>query len=707
MKIFVSYSHEDRRWVQGDESGAGDRGARPFIPWLAQQLRLLGVEVWVDVELDKAIGEDFEKEIVRQINESDFALLLISQDFVSSDFIRRVEISHIRRRVEANEMQVIPILVAPVAWDWNDEARWLHSRQVVPGKPTPLVEYTRDEGSWKKVRVEILSLIRQRLAAQTMDSAYLKAGASTTSLPQIESLVPPQPGSGLLPVAEPLVPPLSDHLPPPPPSALTPRRGRLAFVAAAGAALIAVGGLGYWAVTRQGPAQSDSAATPPSATAPATDPARDIAPISLTEPKSTNPLRPVALYRPQFRLTWDHRRRVGREIYQVQISASPEFAVGMTTTIQSVTDRIDISNADWGRVGPQYWRVRVQLTATNPPVTGEWSETAMFERYYSVLDRIRMSNRIVVGTSAFNNVPGDTMIYNRETKTYSGLDADIMNEVCAFIGKRLGLTGLRPEYENVSWGDPLWNLLRNNEADLLMSGITATSEREERYAMRFSNPYYQTFQAAAWHKESGIQNLAEALSHTGTGVTGMRGATVAEAIFARFEPLGGDSYDVIFPELARHRDRVGVHDYALLYTLQQSMANGDEFTLEPIFASKLPMDKQEDFLRVNGRRDSEDWGIAVSKEHKELLNLVNDALASLKESRTLDKIIAANNYPPLIEAPDVPAGTDGANGPKPADADPPTAQPAAAPQPSPAVTPAAAPAPVGQPPRDRTETLRF
>ncbi len=155
VQIFLSYSHEDRRWVEPGPWG--------LIPWLAQALKRDGVEFWYDPELRTLPGEDFKRRIRLEITKARFACLLISQDFVNSDFIRHLELPWIRERLERDELSIIPILVAPTLWEQEDELSWLTERQMLPGTPTPLIDYAGDEGRWKAVRNEILAAIRSRI----------------------------------------------------------------------------------------------------------------------------------------------------------------------------------------------------------------------------------------------------------------------------------------------------------------------------------------------------------------------------------------------------------------------------------------------------------------------------------------------------------------------------------------------------------------
>jgi formylglycine-generating enzyme required for sulfatase activity len=57
-----------------------------------------------------------------------FAVLLISQDFVNSNFIRQYELPWIRQGLDRNELGLIRILVGPVL---EDELDWLADRQII------------------------------------------------------------------------------------------------------------------------------------------------------------------------------------------------------------------------------------------------------------------------------------------------------------------------------------------------------------------------------------------------------------------------------------------------------------------------------------------------------------------------------------------------------------------------------------------------
>jgi hypothetical protein len=157
-RIFVSYAREDDKWFDADSK-------YNFIPWLEKSLRHYKAELWYDRQLQA--GENFEQRIEEEINRADVAILLVSQNFVNSTFIECVELPLIMARVESGAMIAIPILVGPC--DWTNQVPFIANLQMLPGKPTPLINYTDNDASFEGVRVDILIAIAHRLHAAPGD----------------------------------------------------------------------------------------------------------------------------------------------------------------------------------------------------------------------------------------------------------------------------------------------------------------------------------------------------------------------------------------------------------------------------------------------------------------------------------------------------------------------------------------------------------
>lgn len=180
LKVFVSYSHHDRRWVARDSS-------HNLIPFLADSLRRDGVEFWYDHAL--IAGDKFQQEIESQIDRSDLVILLVSQHFFNSDFIREVELPRIEARADAGKLIVIPVLVGPCDWQ---ALGLVGDRHMLPGGPKPLINFVNDEADWQGTRHEILQALRKRIdQAEARTSTEAEPGlpaAGTQPFPR-----PPRP----------------------------------------------------------------------------------------------------------------------------------------------------------------------------------------------------------------------------------------------------------------------------------------------------------------------------------------------------------------------------------------------------------------------------------------------------------------------------------------------------------------------------------
>jgi hypothetical protein len=122
-KIFISYSHKDEEWK--------DRLDKHL-----QVLQLEGIcRTWDD--LPTQLGTAWEKEIMDALQSVHAAILLITTDFLISDFIRKKEVPLILDRWKKNEIIVFPVIVKPCSWQ---AIQWLKQMQVFPKDGIPLAK---------------------------------------------------------------------------------------------------------------------------------------------------------------------------------------------------------------------------------------------------------------------------------------------------------------------------------------------------------------------------------------------------------------------------------------------------------------------------------------------------------------------------------------------------------------------------------------
>ncbi|MEM7042238.1 MAG: TIR domain-containing protein [Pseudomonadota bacterium] len=144
--IFISYSHED------DE-------AKDFVASHIGVLEQIGdVERWDDSRI--GLGDTWSKEIDDKLQRCWVAILLISKDFLDSEFCMQKEVPVLLERRRSAGMMIAPILLADCAWDL---VPWLEAIQMLPSRGAPLL--TLDEHGQNK---EMTAVVR-RIAKHVRD----------------------------------------------------------------------------------------------------------------------------------------------------------------------------------------------------------------------------------------------------------------------------------------------------------------------------------------------------------------------------------------------------------------------------------------------------------------------------------------------------------------------------------------------------------
>lgn len=102
LRLFFSYSHRDEH--------LRDR--------LATHLKLLQrnrvIDEWHDREI--TAGEEIDNEINTHLDAADIILLLVSADFIASDYCYETEMKRAMERHEAGDARVIPVILRSCAW---------------------------------------------------------------------------------------------------------------------------------------------------------------------------------------------------------------------------------------------------------------------------------------------------------------------------------------------------------------------------------------------------------------------------------------------------------------------------------------------------------------------------------------------------------------------------------------------------------------
>jgi hypothetical protein len=137
INIFFSYSHEDEK-LRNE---------------LDKHLSILKRNGVINAWHDRRImpGEEFDKEISKNLKTADIILLLISADFLASDYCYDNEMKYALERHERNEAVVIPVILRPC--DWKDTR--FGKLQAVPTNGKPVVKFLTLDDAFLEITDQI------------------------------------------------------------------------------------------------------------------------------------------------------------------------------------------------------------------------------------------------------------------------------------------------------------------------------------------------------------------------------------------------------------------------------------------------------------------------------------------------------------------------------------------------------------------------
>ncbi len=143
--VFISYSHRDLEW----------KGR------LAKHLRVLERQGLLETWDDGCIGpgEDWREAIESALRRTKLAVLLVSANFLTSEFISDTEVPEILNRQVKEGLCVYPVLLQPCAWR---KVPWLSRMQLRPFGALPLAskDENEQEAALAAIAEEIDDLLR-------------------------------------------------------------------------------------------------------------------------------------------------------------------------------------------------------------------------------------------------------------------------------------------------------------------------------------------------------------------------------------------------------------------------------------------------------------------------------------------------------------------------------------------------------------------
>lgn len=154
IKVVFSYSHRDQRLRDEIEKH------------LAALKRSNLVHTWHDRRISP--GKDLSGEIASRLDTADLLLLLVSADFLNSDYCYQIEMRRALERHDRGEARVIPIILRAAEWLYTPIGRLL----ALPTDGKPVTEWSNRDRALLDIAKGIRKAVEELCAAKRARSNH-------------------------------------------------------------------------------------------------------------------------------------------------------------------------------------------------------------------------------------------------------------------------------------------------------------------------------------------------------------------------------------------------------------------------------------------------------------------------------------------------------------------------------------------------------
>lgn len=147
LEVFFSYSHKDEKMRERLEA---------HLSTLKRENVIAG---WHDRKINP--GEEWKGKIDEHLEKSDIILLLISADFLASDYCYDVELDRALARHEIGEARVIPIILRPCEWPVTRFGKL----QALPRDGKPVCNYPTQDHAFSEVVRGIRRVVEETITS--------------------------------------------------------------------------------------------------------------------------------------------------------------------------------------------------------------------------------------------------------------------------------------------------------------------------------------------------------------------------------------------------------------------------------------------------------------------------------------------------------------------------------------------------------------
>lgn len=149
MRAFISYSHRDAAALERLHTH------------LASLRRAGEIDTWFDRDI--LAGSELDSEIAAQLESCELFLLIVSPDFLASDYCVEREMQRALQRHDAGEARVVPIIIEPC--DWTSSP--LRKLKALPKDGKPVSEWTNENNAYVDVVHELRRILESGIVQES------------------------------------------------------------------------------------------------------------------------------------------------------------------------------------------------------------------------------------------------------------------------------------------------------------------------------------------------------------------------------------------------------------------------------------------------------------------------------------------------------------------------------------------------------------